>query len=84
MKCLELLLEAGADINARDSAGNTPLLSNLTSKRENFVSTSNDSVECCRRLVRAGADISAKNDLGQAPASFERVKRVKKELLKLQ
>ena len=82
LKCLELLLEAGADINARDSAGNTPLLSNLTSKRENFVSTSNDSVECCRRLVRAGADISAKNDLGQAPASFERVKRVKKELLK--
>ena len=51
-KCIDLLLEAGADVNARSSTGETPLL--LATKNQYNMST-----QALRSLINAGADVNA-------------------------
>jgi ankyrin repeat protein len=54
VECVRLLAEAGANVNARDSDGNTPL-------HETFLTD----VEA--ELLRLGADVNARNNEGETP-----------------
>ncbi|WP_421841366.1 ankyrin repeat domain-containing protein [Mycobacterium sp.] len=51
------LLEAGADVNASDDAGSTPL----------HFAAKGESHEAVRLLLDAGADANARNDKGETP-----------------
>ena len=54
VECIRLLAQAGADVNARDNRGNTPL-------HENY------SGDVVRELLKLGADVNARNKNGETP-----------------
>lgn len=54
VECVRLLAEAGANVNARDSAGNTPL-------HETYLTDVEE------ELLKLGADVNAKNEDGETP-----------------
>ncbi|MGB3683522.1 MAG: ankyrin repeat domain-containing protein [Rubrobacteraceae bacterium] len=54
-RAVERLLERGADVNARDGSGATPL---MAAARENRL-------DVARRLIEAGANVDAQDDAGQ-------------------
>ena len=54
---LQLLIENGADINAKDNQGNSPI----------YIAVKNNEIRILRILIEKGADINAKNNLGQSP-----------------
>jgi ankyrin repeat protein len=54
---LKLLIENGADINAKDNQGNSPIHGAIE----------NNEIHILRLLIEKGADINAKNNLGQSP-----------------
>ncbi len=56
-RTVERLLGQGADVNARDRSGATPL---MAAARE-------DRLDVARRLIEAGADVNAQDDTGQNP-----------------
>jgi len=55
IKCLKELLLRGADIDARDDSGSTPL------------HWAREKVECMKELLLRGADIETKNNDGLTP-----------------
>jgi ankyrin repeat protein/beta-lactamase regulating signal transducer with metallopeptidase domain len=54
---VKTLIEKGADVNARDKRGNTPLFSAVLAKTD----------EVARFLIANGADVNAQDDLGMTP-----------------
>lgn len=58
LECARLLVEHGADVNARQSGGYTPL----------HEAAANGHVDLARLLVDAGADPAVRKDDGQTPA----------------
>lgn len=54
VECLRLLTKAGADVNARDNQGNTPLHETLLTDVE-------------EELLKLGADVNARNEDGETP-----------------
>jgi len=56
---IEALINSGADVNARDISGSTPLM--LTIRRN---------PEAIRTLVNAGADVNAQNNSGKTSLMF--------------
>ncbi len=56
----KLLIDAGAVMNARDSSGETPLMS----------AASDGSSESVQLLLKAGAEVNAKDPSGKTPLSF--------------
>ena len=60
LECARLLVESGADVNARQSGGYTPL----------HEAAGSGDVELARLLLDAGADQSARKDDGQTPADL--------------
>ena len=63
---VELLLDAGADINHRGLAGNTPLMTAI-------VARSAYAVTMTQLLLSRGADPSLRNDAGKTAAHYARV-----------
>lgn len=59
---IKLLLQLGADFNAMDESGATPLLFALSEHAD-----SKPSVETIRELITAGADVNARDYHGAAP-----------------
>lgn len=60
-RAIEALLKAGADIEARDERGKSPLL---------LVAGDIDNVGVIEVLLRAGADIEARDEKGKTPLIF--------------
>ena len=54
VECVRLLAEAGADVNARDKNGDTPLHATYL-------------VNVAEELLRLGADVNARNNKGESP-----------------
>ena len=54
VECIRLLGQAGANVNARDSLGNTPLHDTV-------------SLDVQEELLKLGADVNAQNNSGQTP-----------------
>ena len=54
MECVRLLVQAGANVNARDKEGNTPL-------HETFLTDVEE------ELLKLGADVNARNEDGETP-----------------
>lgn len=62
------LLDHGADIEAKDSSGNTPLLSAVSYTGGNWVSEKDE--RTINYLLQHGADIGAANEDGQSAAQL--------------
>lgn len=60
-KKVRLLLDAGADVNARSSLGNTPLMA---------AAASPDAVAAVKLLIEHGADVTLRNKSGRTPLAF--------------
>lgn len=68
----EFLIENGADINARDNNGQTPLF--YTSRRLN-------NTQAAGLLIKSGADINAKDNRGNTPFIWATNRKERKRLL---
>lgn len=60
LELVKLLIEAGADVNARTNEGDVPLL----------VAISNHSKRISKFLIEAGADVNIKNRCGNSPSDY--------------
>lgn len=60
IQVIDILLEAGSEVDLRDSAGRTPLM----------IACSVDSYEAVKALLDGGADCRAKDDAGYTPAFY--------------
>lgn len=57
--CLDILLNAGADINARNISENTPFIALMLAVRMNRSGSREGQVPVARRLIERGADVLA-------------------------
>ncbi len=81
-----LLVEAGADVNAQDQYGDTPLVAQYSDVEDAFVTEKTDSVRVMQILLDAGADVNRPGPIGKGWTALMRasyignVKDVKKLL----
>jgi ankyrin repeat protein len=61
---IDTLIEAGADVNAKDTRGMTPLMMAVASETQDAA--------VVRRLVHAGADVNAKSAVGETALDWAR------------
>ena len=62
-ECVKELIKAGADVNKKDTEGNTAL--NIAASKPSYASK--HSQECLRILLKAGADVNIVNEKGDTP-----------------
>ena len=66
-EAVKALVEAGADVNARDEYGDTPLLHTLFLLRDGTQEPDEVVVEVMTILIKGGADVNARNKHGSTP-----------------
>jgi len=64
LKALNILTEAGANINAKDATGNTLLSYSLIDNNNHYFRTK------VKSLIKAGADLNIPNSYGDTPLAF--------------
>lgn len=63
---IEILIEAGADVNAKTPSGETALMMIRFEEKDPFDKQNrNKPLEAVKRLINAGADVNAKNQAGE-------------------
>ena len=65
--CAQLLIDAGADVNARDKYGNTPLMHIRDTFENQKREWDNDTAALLEVMIKAGADVNARNKHGLTP-----------------
>jgi len=71
LNIMRLLLDQGADVNARDHGGRTPLhYSSFQAGKEGVSDNTKGTVEGARLLLKYGADIDARDNAGKTPLQF--------------
>ena len=66
-KILQLLLDYGADVNAKDNEGSTPLHHSSFKDEGHLSDGGKGTVEGTRVLLENGANIDAENSKGETP-----------------
>ena len=71
---MQALLDAGADVNARDYDGRSPLHECCACQHawKSNASTDADRLAIAQALVRQGADVNAKDNTGHTPLALAR------------
>ena len=89
-KIAEMLLDAGADIEARDGKGNTPLLHQMVVEFtrsmylsiEIFSESTKMETAVSELLIQRGANVKTTNDYGCTPLHFAPTPKIAEELIK--
>ena len=66
IEIIELLLNSGADVNAKDNGGQTPL-HGAARRGSDIPEVRRDTAEIAELLLNNGADVDAKNNEGKTP-----------------
>lgn len=89
-KIAEMLLDAGADMEARDGKGNTPLLHQMVVEYvrsmylsiENFSEATKMETAVSELLIQRGANVKTTNNYGCTPLHFAPTPKIAEELIK--
>lgn len=88
-KIAEMLLDAGADMEAQDNRGSTPLLYKLQHENwsNNFIrleplADKKKHMDISKLLIQRGADVRATDKLGGTPLHFASTPEIAEELIK--
>ena len=85
VKVAQLLIEAGADVNAKNNSGETPLVfvrgAKIAKILYGYLSILTKDEKVAQLLIEAGADVNAKNNSSETPLMLVRGTKTTKFLI---